>query len=212
MSIDFLEDFISDRKLLSDFMDECFYKKDVNVRNPMEIPWRWSPSTTTDKFPQFAHVMLQRSSEKPISPFYEFFHMIMDKFMRDHDIKYKKVIRSCLNCTYHIPNYNLFDPHVDSHIKHYNVILYLNSCEGNTIIFDKKLDFSAKFNDGVIPARFDGIIPYEEVDWNNDPMPIKYEIKPEMGKMIVFDGSYYHSLRPTEPGNLRLINVQNISY
>ena len=87
---------------------------------------------------------------------------------------------------------------------HYVAILYLNDAPGNTLIFDKQINF----DDG----KECGVILHDSIDWENDPIPVKCEIKPEKYKMLLFDGRYYHALRPTTPGDLRLVCVYNVTF
>ena len=205
-AVDILEGYISNenKEIITEFLDECFYMKETGIENPLQIPWRWSPSTTTPKFPQFSHNMFARESEKPISPFFKVFDKAIEDFMDQNSLDYKGVIRSCLNCTYHIPDVKCFDPHVDCYVNHYNVIIYLNNSVGNTVIFDHMINYDDE--------EQDGIIEYGDIDWDNNPLPVKQEITPEFGKVVVFNGRYFHSMRPSLPGQLRLINVQNLAY
>jgi hypothetical protein len=55
------------------------------------------------------------------------------------------------------------------------------------------------------------VIDYDAIDWDNDPLPIKYEAEPEFGKMLIFNGKYLHTIRPPSPGNLRVISVFNVA-
>ena len=201
-----IEEFLEEQhmELLDSFMDECHYKKELpHVKKPKQIDWRWDPVTTSEKFPQFSHVMLARGG-KSISPFYRFFNQLLTEFLNKHQIEYKKVIRACLNLTYHNPDYDFYDPHVDYPENHYVAILYLNDAPGNTLIFDKQINFD--------DAKECGVILHDSIDWENNPIPVKREIKPEKYKMLLFDGRYYHALRPTTPGDLRLVCVYNVTF
>ena len=83
----------------------------------------------------------------------------------------------------------------------------------STYIFDKQINYDeGSSTTGPGFAKNNGIIPYETIDWENDPIPVKHEAIPEKGKMVLFDGSHYHALCPTSPGDLRLICVYNITY
>ena len=116
--------------------------------------------------------------------------------------------------TYHIPGYEFFDPHVDSYFDHYNVILYLNETEGNTVVFDVEGDKENPEQVTVNGKTYDltgSAIDYNDVDWENDPLPIKHECKPEFGKMFIVNGKYFHTIRTPAPGNLRIISVFNVA-
>ena len=200
-----IEKFIRNPEVVDDIMDNCFFgtsKHQIKSHSSPRINWLWDPATTSDRFPQFSHVLLNRESRRGNSDFYPFFKTIIKNFMRDNGLEYKRITRSNLNCTYHFPNYHCGDPHVDHNENHYTAILYLNDTVGSTYIFDKQVNYD----------NFCGIIPYETIDWENDPIPVKHEAIPEKGKMLLFDGSHYHALCPTSPGDLRLICVYNITY
>jgi hypothetical protein len=117
--------------------------------------------------------------------------------------------------TYHVPGYDFFDPHVDNPIDHYSTILYLNESDGNTVIFDaenRPEEGEVFYSRGRKYNYTDpGVIDYDAIDWDNDPLPIKYEAKPEFGKMLIFNGKYLHTIRPPSPGNLRIISVFNVA-
>ena len=211
-----IEKFIRNPEVVDDFMDNCFYgnpKQHMRAQGSPRINWLWDPFTTTNKFPQFSHVLLQRDNPRANSQFYPFFKTILKNFMRDNGLEYKRITRSCLNCTCYFPNYHCGDPHVDYPENHYTALLYLNDVVGSTYIFDKQINYDeGSSTTGPGFAENNGIIPYETIDWENDPIPVKHEAIPEKGKMVLFDGSHYHALCPTSPGDLRLICVYNITY
>jgi hypothetical protein len=185
-----------------------FYRKFKNQR--IRIPWEAIPQV---QFAQhhgrhsyfFCHELLPRNTEvNEVSEYMPFFHGIVDEFMHDNKIKYDKITRSCLNLTYHIPERKWCDPHVDNYFNHYSVILYLNKVAGNTVVFDKTVPFDGKH---------EGIYYYDDYDWdNNPPMNIKYEATPEVGKIVLFRGDQLHAYKSTDPGDLRLVCVYNLSY
>lgn len=214
--IEKIEDYIRNPAVVDDFMNNCFYgtksQRDRSEGAP-RITWMWEPHTTSDLFPQFSHVLLQRHYKRPDtglfsdSPFWAFFKKIMKDFLKDNGIEHKRITRANINCTYHFNHAHCGDPHVDYPSNHYTAILYLNDVPGNTYIFDKNADYKDLEEDS---SKF--IIPYQSIDWKNDPIPVKHEVKPQKGKMLLFDGSHYHAVCPTTPGHLRCIVVYNITY
>ena len=208
--IEKIEKFIRNPKAVDDFMDNCFYQKQEGAPR---VKWVWDHHTTSSIFPQFSHSLYMKYHKRPTtglfsdSPYWKFFKRLIKDFLNDNGIEHKSIIRASINCTYHIPNYHCGDPHVDSPQNHYTAILYLNNVVGNTYIFDKNAQYKNLEEDS---SKF--IIPYENVDWENDPIPIKHEVNPEAGKMLLFDGSHYHAAGATSPGDLRVICVYNIAY
>ena len=213
--IDFLEVKIKDIDKLRKFCDEFIECKNPKTRFNKIVPWYFTPETTSDKFPQMSHNMFGRTDRRPVSKFFNFFYSIVDQTFADVNLDYEGCIRACLNMTYHIPGYSFFDPHVDNPIPHYSTILYLNESDGNTVIFDAE----SRPDEGEVfysqGRKYDftesGVIDYDAIDWDNNPLPIKYECEPEFGKMLIFNGKYLHTIRPPSPGKLRVISVCNVA-
>ena len=172
--------------------DELFSHGPGDYRG--DVPYYWCPWSTSDKFPQFSHILLERESGDPCSPWLPFFQEIVYEFLDKNQLPYTKSVRGCLNLTYHVPGYKHTDPHIDYFSKHYVVILYLNDTDGNTVIFDEEYT--------------EGRQPMYDVDTSD--FKIKYESSPKKGKIICFDGKYYHALVPPSPGKIRNVCVFNV--
>ena len=198
LSFDYIESFIDKKKLNLFF--ELFENGPIDPRGC--IPFYWCPTTTSHKFPQFSHILLGRDDASPRSPLYDHFREIILSFLDDHNLKYKQVLRSCLNITYFVPNHSHTDPHVDHDLNHYVIILYLDDSDGNTIIFNKE------FKKNNIKPEF----VFESDKINKRNFPIKKEVKPKCGKIICFNGKYYHALRMPSPGQIRKVCVFNIEF
>ena len=221
--IDFLEVKINKRNnyLLKRFTDELIWAKnplDGGIADgavpDLSVKWSYNPITTSDKFPQLNHGLLARNFNRPNSPYFGMFNEILETTLNENGIENNGVTRACINMTYHIPGYEFFDPHVDSYFDHYNVILYLNETEGNTVVFDVEGDKENPEQVTVNGKTYDltgSAIDYNDVDWENDPLPIKHECKPEFGKMFIVNGKYFHTIRTPAPGNLRIISVFNVA-
>lgn len=195
LSFDYIETFIDSDKIK--FFTELFENGPIDERGC--ISFFWHPSTTSKNFPQFAHILLGRDDPSPRSIWYDYFREIVVSFLGENKLKYKKILRSCINLTYHIPNCEFTDPHVDDVKDHYVIILYLNETDGNTILFDKQYEYgdSETFS-------------YDSI--NTENFPIKKEIKPEYGKILCFNGKYYHAIRTPPPGKIRTICIFNIEF
>tara|TARA_R110002153_G_scaffold238243_2_gene392587 strand:+ start:331 stop:903 length:573 start_codon:yes stop_codon:yes gene_type:complete len=152
-----------------------FIKNNVMGNN---FPWYYQPVATTAKFQFFTHTLVRRDNSEISSDHFYFFENIFNKFCYKHKLKVNKITRAALNLT-NPSSYKHGDPHIDHDFKHKVFMLYLNSVEGNTIIFDKK---HTKGQSNTIPLE---IIkePFKKIN----------EIKPEFGKAVCWDGNYYHS-------------------
>ena len=186
--------------MIEDVVSE-FDKKRIQELLP-KIDFTFSPITTSEKFPANFHILVSRPDNDSlfketdiISPYYYFFLGIVERFCKRNNLKYKKVIRACLNHTYHIPGYVHGDPHYDFSYDHMVVIMYLTSSNvSSTLVFDKVQKFNNK-ND-VYPAP--------------QTFPIKKEFLPELGKIIAFNGRYYHSNIIPPIGENRIACVFNL--
>ena len=186
------------------------------THNVQNLPFIWSSGSTTSKFPYYSHVLVHRPPEEIIStdPQYKpnidskhfyFYYSIIRKFCLKYKLEYSKVIRANINSTFFFPSYEYLDPHVDFSEEHFVILIYLNDVDitkneyNSTIIFNKKINY------------------YEEnsaycydLDICKEKIPIKCEIKPKLGKIVCFNGSYFHANRFPKPGENRLACVFNL--
>ena len=133
------------------------------------FPWFWQDKQTygdEDDIPKqikpyiqsyngqfLSHTLLFRTeiestkyNERPskeISPHFEFFLELFNRFMMANNLKYKNIFRANLNLTWHNSNLHTA-PHLDHHWPHNNFIMYLTSCDqGQTVIWSD--DFSTSY-------------------------------------------------------------------
>lgn len=179
--------------------------------NNFNLPFIWSPGSTTSKFPYYGHTFIHRPKnednfvENIVSNHFYFYFLLIKKFCYRYNIQYKRIIRANINSTFFFPEYEYLDPHVDFSRNHLVVLIYLNDVDvederfNSTVIFDRKFDINNKEQ----PYCYD-------LDVYKEKIPIKCEIKPEFGKIICFNGAYYHSNRFPKPGENRLVCVFNL--
>ena len=193
---------IEDREIITS------YERGVIKSFIPNIDFYWKPDSTTDKFPMYAHLMVRRpqddssfNSQTPVnicSPYFEFFKGLVDRFCANHGLQYSTVIRACINSTFHIPGYPHGDPHIDFTQSHMVLIIYLSeiSLKSSTLIFNKQFD--------------NNFPPICDVNNRRHRFGIKKRIKPEFGKILAFDGKYYHSNKSPLPGETRMVAVFNL--
>lgn len=86
-------------------------------------------------------------------------------------------------------------PHTDTNIPHLVFLYYLNDCDGDTVMFNKKRVGNTTNSDACYM----------------DDLAITHSITPKKNSMLVFDGSWYHtSSVPTQ--DYRMVLNINISY
>jgi hypothetical protein len=150
------------------------------------FPWYiQNESTTGDNTPFFSHVLANRVRDNHDnvdinSDYFYFFENIVKRFCIKNDIKYNKAYRASLNLTYHSDKEFHGNPHIDHEFEHNSVIMYLNKTSGNTVLFDRQ---------------------------GKNKLIITSEVEPEAGKILLFDGLTYHSIRPCGINETRVICV-----
>ena len=197
-------------------MENCLIEDnqilDENEKNAIkhliyQIPFYYSHTSTTKKFPYYCHTLSLRGSDDEFnsntkieinSEYFCFFYQFVERFCDKHEIKFTNIIRSNINSTYFIPGYPYVDPHVDFRKPHIVLLMYLNevSKSSPTLIFDKTFDSKN--------TCFDVSEPQNKI------LKIKNKIYPEFGKIVAFDGKYYHSNKPPKPGENRIVCVFNL--
>ena len=96
-----------------------------------------------------------------------------------------------LTCMFALPDSRILDknyllPHIDYFTPHHTLIYYVNTVDGDTVIFDDKANINQNF----------GHLEYEqllEILDNFDTKIVKERITPVQGKAILFDGLHFHS-------------------
>lgn len=91
---------------------------------------------------------------------------------------------------------HIADPHVDTDFPHRTALFYLNTCDGDTIMYKEKFD------------------PYQQLDQSEYRLQkigdctVDYTIPPQANRMAWFDGLTYHSSNsPTNSAKRFIINV-----
>lgn len=103
------------------------------------------------------------------------------RLMETLGIEYDEIARININNTINCGNTSssdliACDPHIDHSFRTVQVIFYMNDSDGDTIIYNKKSHF--------------------EIDCEitiSEDQEVLTRITPQKGKILVFDGSYYHT-------------------
>ena len=96
--------------------------------------------------------------------------------------------RSFLQLPLNLKDRSIDVPHVDADIEHLVILYYVNDSDGDTIIYDYK---SKNEND----------IPYFE------NIKEQKRIKPKQGRVVVFDGLYWHTAEQPRNDIRCIINI-----
>jgi len=85
-----------------------------------------------------------------------------------------------------------YAPHIDNINAHKTMLLYLNTCDGPTIIYDRKYESGGAKEDA------------EEVSFL-DNIPILQTIDSVRNRVVIFDGETYHSATPPSDIDRRIV-------
>jgi hypothetical protein len=113
---------------------------------------------------------------------------IFKSFVEKYNIKVTQVDRIKMNVLTqrsHVAEKVHHKPHVDSNRTHKVFLYYVNTCDGDTVIFNE---------------TYDGNVPNEFTE--------RHRIKPQAGKAIYFNGQTYHASSPPRESEYRcVINI-----
>lgn len=76
------------------------------------------------------------------------------------------------------------------------LIYYVNDCDGDTVIFDQFLE---------VPS-----LDKDEEMLQSNTWTVKERIEPKMGRLVVFDGRYYHASSFTKTQPYRCVINMNL--
>jgi len=168
------------------------------------FPWYFTPDVTwrqyhTDGINTPANVHMFRNNKNTVSPFYQLVSPIVHFATTSINFHFSDVIQ-CRSFLQYPLNVNFLanevdDLHIDLPIDHLVVLYYVTDADGETIIVNK-----VKEDDP------------EEINCNYKDYEILNAIQPKKGRVVIFDGKYYHTVKqPTK--NIRCsINFDVLGY
>jgi hypothetical protein len=190
-------DYVEDHDIVTE--EEREHITNDIVKSPY-FPWFWMPSSSSDAYPFYGHVLANRNDREETitnSEYYWNFYEIFDRMIQKHNLfpDGYVVMRAALNDSLSSKDPHC-DPHVDHTIPHMVFILYLTENSGSTLIYNEKYEDGKKS----IYLNRDGIRDLS-IKHTSDPVPFK---------MIGFDGLHYHSIKFKEPDERRVICVWTV--
>jgi hypothetical protein len=127
-----------------------------------KFPWFFMPtivdltSESSDyNISGFNHFLLENGNK--VSDYFECFYPIVLSALEQSKIKSKALVRMRLNFHSNHKESTLEHhlPHIDSFFPHYNMIYYLNDCDGDTYIFNETNDeFSVEYDRKIVSKKF----------------------------------------------------------
>lgn len=144
--------FIKDDDFLSDLSKKYIKQSFLNIG----FPYYFGDEiivNSKDKYPFLAHVIKRRDDFVINSDCYQDCVNMVAEFTAKHKIKYKEILRMCVNFTYN-NGFEQTPVHQDHNFPHKQLIIYLNDPidkTAKTVILDKKERYEIE------PAQFRGI-------------------------------------------------------
>jgi hypothetical protein len=145
--------------------------------------------------PGFNHFFYEQNA--PTSNFFQLVYPLVLSITSKANVPFNRLYRMRANLTLANGPENVehLMPHIDSFHPHWNAIYYVNDSDGDTLIFNETND---TFDSG--QADIDRI--------KADNFTVKHRVKPKKGKLLAFDGRYYHTASFCKESNYRcLINI-----
>jgi len=158
-----------------------------------DFPWYYQPISTSYKFPFMSHTVVPRHEEdeeliinsKMFLPCVN----IVEEFCSHKNIALNKILRIHFNMTFSFIDNKCTDAHVDYDFNHSVLIMYFTNNNGKTILFDK------------VCTEGDSVFIKEQT------LSVKKEITPEFGKIIAFNGRYFHAHEFCKAEDRRIVCV-----
>lgn len=126
------------------------------------------------------------------NPLFALAHKLVDKFCDKHGFKFLEFFRTRVNLTPLSKDNRPLTPHVDlrNKYKHYILLIFLNDSDGDTIMYDLKVD---------------------EAVHSQEELNIMKRLSPKAGRAVLFDGDYFHAWEHPKDHDYRLSMIVNIS-
>ena len=144
------------------------------------FPWFFIPDITDknnkQKRPGLQHFFIKNREEN--SPYVNLFKPIIDNSCANICFNYNHIerVKSFLQFSLNLNDYSVDLPHIDNENKHLVVLYYVLNANGDTIIYDR------------------------------DNKSILKSISPKQGRVVIFDGTYFHTAKQPRIGNRCVIN------
>jgi hypothetical protein len=142
--------------------------------------------------PGFNHFFYEKNA--PVSNFFQLVYPLVLSITSQADVPFNRLYRMRANMTLANGEGALL-PHIDSFHPHWNAIYYVNDSDGDTIIYNETND---EFDPG--PADIEKI--------KSGKFTEKLRVTPKKGKLLAFNGKYYHTASFCKESPYRcLINI-----
>jgi hypothetical protein len=163
-------------QVIDDFLTPSYHSEILQFVEGGEMQWYYSPDITVDGkvskqlgLHGFSNHFYDIMRETPPSPFQSL--MMPFLFQVKDLVKSPRILRARLDMTLYnpfcLPDACAHTPHVDMNGEHHTAVYYVNDSDGDTIIYNEREELGT--------------------------YTIKQKVTPKQGRMVLFDGSLYHT-------------------
>jgi len=147
--------------------------------------WFFNERSTPNGPSFLAHAIKHRDKEIE-GEFWDYIKEDFHNVLERNNLKLDKIHRAAVNLMTNFGDVPFAEPHVDHRFPHHNMLIYCNTVEGDTFIFNEKYN-----NEYLHPIH----------------LTLKDKVSPEEGKVIIFNGEHYHSTGKIPTGTWRAVIV-----
>lgn len=189
---------MSDIITINDIIPKTQQKFLLDLVTGIEFDWHYLDEVTYEKtiedkksVPGFCNMLYTNGVMNPQNQHANLFFPILLEFLDRTNLEMKQLHRMRLgllmNTAYSMPHlpYSYNNPHIDMNSDHMVGLYYLNTSDGDTVIFN-------------------------EIDEQNS-YTVKSRITPEQGKFVCFNGKHYHASSCPKMFTKRIVMTVNFS-
>jgi len=194
---------MSTLEVFDDIIDKSLQEKIklTLLKSGSNFPWFFLDDITTDEAstsqlrPGFFHLFCENFIDN--SEFYSMIRPIVDNVAGKLKLKLPRTIKSrtFLQVPLSLKDHTVDNAHIDMNEPHVVFLYYVIDSDGDTIIYDKKWKSGSRDMNSKQTAK----------------LLIKKKITPKQGRVVVFDGRYWHTAEQPKHSKRCVIN-NNVTY
>lgn len=190
-------------EVFDDVISKDYQRYILNLVNEQDFPLYFRPNIVTYNYSDvkqnihgFTHQLFEHN--KAVSTYFNTIYPMVLSITEKTGVRFNTLERMRFNFVLGNPeskmDYHM--PHVDNYTSHLVAIYYVNDCDGDTVIFDQFLE---------VPS-----LEKDEEMLQLNTWTVKKRIEPKMGRIVVFDGRYYHASSYTKTQPYRCVINMNL--
>lgn len=190
-------------EVFDDVISKDYQRYILNLVNEQDFPLYFRPNIVTYNYSDvkqnihgFTHQLFEHN--KSVSTYFNTIYPMVLSITEKTGVRFNTLERMRFNFVLGNPeskmDYHM--PHVDNYTPHLVAIYYVNDCDGDTVIFDQFLE---------VPS-----VEKDEEMIQLNTWTVKKRIEPKMGRLVVFDGRYYHASSYTKTQPYRCVINMNL--